>query len=50
MTGLFDPNINPPSRNVVKDASVYGKQQQHWDGVDLTVDAGCATDSSCRAA
>ena len=39
MTGLFDPNINPPARNVVKDASVYGKQQPHWDGVDLTVDA-----------
>ena len=39
LTGLFDPNINPAARNVVKDASVYGKQQAHWDGVDLTVDA-----------
>ena len=39
VTGLFDPNINPAARNVVKDASVYGKQQAHWDGVDLTVDA-----------
>jgi hypothetical protein len=39
LTGLFDPNIFLPARNVVKDASVYGKQQAHWDGVDLTVDA-----------
>ena len=39
VTGLFDPNINPPSRNVVKDASVYGKQLAHWDGIDLTADA-----------
>ena len=39
MTGLFDPNINLPARNVVKDASVYGKQLAHWDGVDLNVDA-----------
>ncbi|HLG59238.1 MAG TPA: carboxypeptidase regulatory-like domain-containing protein [Vicinamibacterales bacterium] len=39
VTGLFDQNINPPSRNVVKDASQFGKQQLHWDGVDLTVDA-----------
>ena len=39
VTGLFDPNINIPARNVVKDASVYGKQLSHWDGVDLNVDA-----------
>jgi hypothetical protein len=39
VTGLFDPNINPPARNVVKPAEDFGKQQQHWDGVDLTVDA-----------
>ena len=39
VTGLFDVNINIPARNVVKDASVYGKQLSHWDGVDLNVDA-----------
>ena len=39
VTGLFDPNINVPSRNVVYDAERYGEQLQHWDGVDLTVDA-----------
>ena len=39
ITGLFDPNINPAARNVVKDSSVYGKQLQHWDGFDLTMDA-----------
>jgi hypothetical protein len=37
--GLFDPNVNPPARNVVKNADVFGKQQQHWDGFDLTMDA-----------
>ncbi|MGH9241740.1 MAG: carboxypeptidase regulatory-like domain-containing protein [Vicinamibacterales bacterium] len=39
LTGLFDPNSNPPSRNVVKEADVFGKQIQHWDGVDVTADA-----------
>jgi hypothetical protein len=39
LTGLFDQNIIPAARNVVKDASVFGGQLQHWDGVDLTVDA-----------
>jgi hypothetical protein len=39
VTGLFDPNINPPARNVVKDASAFGKQMQHWDGFDVTIDA-----------
>jgi hypothetical protein len=39
LTGLFDPNSNPPSRNVVKEAGVFGKQLQHWDGVDITADA-----------
>jgi hypothetical protein len=37
--GLFDPNINPAPRNVVKDAEVFGKQQSHWNGVDVSVDA-----------
>jgi len=39
LTGLFDPNINPASRNVVKEADVFGKQLQHWNGVDITADA-----------
>jgi hypothetical protein len=39
LTGFFDPNVNVPARNVVKDASVFGKQQLHWNGVDVTVDA-----------
>jgi hypothetical protein len=39
ITGLFDQNVLVPARNVVKDSSAFGKQQQHWDGVDLTVDA-----------
>ena len=37
--GLYDPNINPPARNVVKDAAVFGNEQSHWNGVDVTVDA-----------
>jgi hypothetical protein len=39
VAGLFDQNSLPVARNVVKDASQFGKQQLHWDGVDLTVDA-----------
>jgi hypothetical protein len=39
ITGVYDPNSNPVARNVVKAASQFGKQQQHWDGIDLTVDA-----------
>ena len=39
LTNLFDPNTNPASRNVVKEADVFGKQIQHWDGFDVTVDA-----------
>jgi hypothetical protein len=39
VTGLFDPNINPAARNVVKNADVFGKQQQQYNGLDVTVDA-----------
>ena len=39
VNGFFDPNSNPPARNVVKNADTFGKQQLHWNGVDLTVDA-----------
>jgi hypothetical protein len=39
VSGLFDVNAVVPARNVVKPADVFGTQMQHWDGVDLTVDA-----------
>jgi hypothetical protein len=39
VTGFFDPNVNVPARNLVTDADNFGKQQLHWDGVDVTVDA-----------
>jgi carboxypeptidase family protein len=39
LTGFFDQNVNPPARNVVKDADNFGKQQLHWNGVDLSLDA-----------
>jgi hypothetical protein len=39
IASFYDQNINPAARNVVKNASVFGKQQQHWDGFDLSVDA-----------
>ena len=37
--GLFDQNVLVPARNVVKDAAQFGKQQLHWNGFDLTMDA-----------
>jgi hypothetical protein len=37
--GLYDQNAIVVNRNVVKDASEFGKQLQHWDGVDITIDA-----------
>jgi hypothetical protein len=39
ITGLYDSNGVLPVRNVVKDASQFGKQLAHWNGFDLTVDA-----------
>ena len=36
--GLFDPNSTAVN-NVIKDAAAFGKQQAHWDGFDLNVDA-----------
>jgi hypothetical protein len=39
ISGLFDPNGVLPVRNVVKNAKEFGKQQAHWDGVDVTIDA-----------
>jgi hypothetical protein len=37
--GLFDPNILVAPRNVIKDSAVFGNQQYHWDGFDVSVDA-----------
>lgn len=37
--GIFDQNAIVAARNVVKNAEAFGKQREHWDGVDLTVDA-----------
>ena len=37
--GVFDQNAIVVNRNVVKSADNFGRQQQHWDGVDVTVDA-----------
>jgi len=39
VTGLFDPNVLVAARNVIKSASDFGDQQQHWNGVDMSVDA-----------
>ena len=39
VTGIFDQNALVLNRFVVKDASVYGDQKSHWDGVDVTLDA-----------
>jgi hypothetical protein len=39
ISGLFDPNGVLPVRNVVKNAKEFGKQLQHWDGFDITLDA-----------
>ncbi|HMF96001.1 MAG TPA: hypothetical protein VKE96_16980, partial [Vicinamibacterales bacterium] len=37
--GFYDVNRIVAARNVVKDASAFGRQQEHWDGIDLTFDA-----------
>src|SRR5262249_39515394 len=37
--GFYDVNRMVAARNVVKDASTFGTQQEHWDGIDLTIDA-----------
>jgi carboxypeptidase family protein len=39
ITGLYDVNAIVPARNVVKDASVFGAQYQHWNGIDVNIDA-----------
>ena len=37
--GFFDPNAIVAPRNVIKDASQFGKQLAHWNGFDLNIDA-----------
>ena len=39
VTGFFDPNMLVAARNVIKSSSDFGEQQQHWNGVDMSVDA-----------
>ena len=38
-TGLFDVNANKVGqiKNVITDAANFGKQIEHWDGVDLNI-------------
>jgi hypothetical protein len=37
--GFYDPKSNPPAKNVIKDAGQFGKEQLHYDGFDVNVDA-----------
>jgi hypothetical protein len=39
LAGLYDQNAIVAPRNVIKDAAQFGRQRQHWDGIDFTVDA-----------
>jgi hypothetical protein len=39
ISGLFDQNAIVVARNVVKNASTYGAQLNHWDGFDVNLDA-----------
>jgi hypothetical protein len=39
VTGLYDQNMLVAAKNVIKNASDFGTQTMHWDGVDLSVDA-----------
>ena len=39
VTGLYDPNFIVAQKNVIKSASNFGTQLQHWNGVDFSVDA-----------
>ena len=42
ITGIFDPNKIVAPQNVMKSASTFGDQFQHWNGVDLNFDARLA--------
>jgi len=39
ISGLYDPNFIVAPRNVIKNASEFGEQYQHWNGWDLGVEA-----------
>ncbi|MEP7310631.1 MAG: hypothetical protein ABJA98_34445, partial [Acidobacteriota bacterium] len=39
LDGLYDQRAIVATRNVVKAASQFGNQQQHWNGVDVNLDA-----------
>ena len=39
VTGLYDPNFIVAQKNVIKGADNFGTQLQHWNGVDVSVDA-----------
>jgi hypothetical protein len=39
LTGLYDQRGTVLNRNVVKAASQFGKQYQHWNGFDISIDA-----------
>ena len=39
LAGLYDQNAIVAPRNVIKDAAQFGRQRQHWDGIDFTVNA-----------
>src|SRR5213083_242818 len=40
--GNFDPNAIVAPRNVIKDASQFGKQLAHWSGFDISIDVRLA--------
>jgi hypothetical protein len=42
ITGLYDQRATVVNRNVVKAASQFGNQYQHWNGIDAGVDARLA--------
>ena len=39
LTGLYDQKATVLNRNVVKSASQFGNQYQHWNGLDVSLDA-----------
>ena len=52
MTGFYDvvPRKFGQVRNLNALSDNYGKQFENWNGVDVTVNAGCGTASRCRLA
>ena len=39
LTGLYDQKATVLNKNVVKAASQFGNQYQHWNGFDISIDA-----------